>query len=205
MRTFDKKKHINQLNLLIEQRYLNEDGEEVSSEEPMIDVSCAALASINIGGRYLLFNEKQKFQPIGGGLKYLPSALPFLESINFQTDRTDNDIRIRIPASKWGVFKNWFESGSDRETTIDREIDEEIASFLGRDLTGKMNTSNYQLKEVISNKNRIFQIHKATFPDDVREALINLAKTNDKFILATPDEIKSQANGISDHSIYIVV
>lgn len=171
----------------------------------MIDVSCAALGSINIGGRYLLFKEKLKYQPIGGGLKYKPSAIPFLESIGYTTNRTDNDIRIQIPTSKWDIFKQWFESGNDRETSIDREISEELGSFIDSKYLSQMNTNNYQLKEVIANKNRIFQIHQITFSDEVRNVILNLVKTNELFILATPEEIKNRVNGISDHSINIII
>jgi len=199
MRQYDKKNHIQRLNLLIEQRYINE-----REDEPMIDVSCAALANIEINGRYLLFKEKQNFQPIGGGLKYLNSALPFLEKIGFETDRTDKDIRIRIPISRWEVFKNWFESGKDREITIDREIDEELRPYLGKEYTSKLITNNYEFKEVITNKNRIFQIHKIKFDEWVMNGIIRLVQNNEQFILATPDEIKSKTNGISDHSIYIL-
>jgi hypothetical protein len=175
-------------------------GLESSESEEMVDVSCAALANIEVDGRYLLFKEKKKFQPIGGGLKYYDSALPFLESIEFQTERTDNDIRIRIPVSNWETFKKWFYSEQDREVSIDREIDEEISPFLGSQYTSKMNTSNYKVIEQITNKNRIFQIHKITFPEDVKQAIINLVNTNEQFILATPEEMKSSANNISDHS-----
>lgn len=199
MRAIDKKNYIKRVNLLVEERYLNE-----RSEEPMIDVSCAALGNIQINGRYLLFKEKTKFQPIGGSLKFLDSALPFLEQIGFQTDRTDKDIRIRIPSSKWDIFKKWFESGKDREVSISREIDEELGPYLGREFTNKMITDKYELKEVITDKYRIFQIHRISFDEVVMKAIMNLVESNPSFILATPDEIKSQANGISDHSKYIL-
>jgi len=175
-----------------------------SLEDDMVDVSCAALTSINIGGRYLLFKEKIKFQPIGGALKYQPSAIPFLESIGYQTNRTDNDIRIQIPRSKWDVFKQWFKSGKDREISVDREINEELGPFMDSKYISQMNTSNYQLKEVITNKNRIFQIHIVTFPEEVHDAIINLVKTDERFILATPEEIRSGSGSISDHSINII-
>lgn len=199
MRRFDKKKHIGKVNLLIEDRYLRED-----DLESMIDVSCAALSSIVIDGNYLLFKEKQKFQPIGGALKFEDSALPFLKQLPTQIDRTDNDIRVKIPSSKWDEFKEWFLSGRDREVSIDREINEEIGPFLDAQYIAKMNTSNYRIKEVITNKNRLFQIHQVTFPDDVREAILNLVKTNEHFMLATPVQIRTRTNGISDHSMYIL-
>jgi hypothetical protein len=174
-------------------------------ENDMIDVSCAALASIDINGRYLLFKEKTKFQPIGGGLKYEQSAIPFLESIGYRTNRTDDDIRIQIPKSKWNIFKQWFQSGEDREISIDREIDEELGPFIDNKYISQMNTSNYQLKEVITNKNRIFQIHVITFSEEVRDVIINLVKTDERFILATPEEIRSGVGGISDHSVNIII
>jgi len=175
------------------------------SGKKMINVSCAALGRIVIDGKLLLFKEKKKFQPVGGGLKYYQSAIPFLESIEFETDRTDMDLRIRIPESNWIIFKKWFESGVDRETTIKREIDEELTPFLGSKYTNKMNSESYVLKEAITDKNRIFQIHYITFPKDVREAIIALVNRNEQFILATSEEIVSQAHGISDHSDNIVM
>ena len=179
--------------------------ESIEMDGEYIDVSCAALASINVDGNYLLFKEKSKYQPIGGGLKYYDSALPFLESINFRTDRTDNDLRIQIPKENWEEFKKWFESGRDRETSISREIDEELTPYLGSSMVGKMQTNNYNLKEVITEKYRIFQIHKITFPDDVREAIIELVNNNEEFILATPSEMISQSNNISNHSFNIIL
>jgi hypothetical protein len=171
-----------------------------------IEVSCAALASIEIDGRFLLFREKLKFQPIGGGLKYYDSALPFLESIDFKTDRTDNDIRIKIPKIKWEEFKNWFESGEDRETSIKREIDEELAPFASSEITDEMNSDDFFMKEVITEKYRIFQIHRVTFPEHIKEAIIELVDSNDRFKLATPEEIMNpQEHSITDHSINILI
>jgi len=174
------------------------------STDRMIDVSCAALGSIKIDGKYLLFKEKMKYQPIGGGLKFKPSAIPFLESINYRTARTDNDIRIQIPESKWEIFKQWFQSGKDREISIDREMEEELGSFLDSSYLSQMNTSNYQLKEVIEGKHRIFQIHQITFSDEVRNAILELVHHKQLFILATPEEMKS-SDEISSHSHNIIL
>lgn len=169
-----------------------------------INVSCAALASISVDGKYLLFNEGDGYQPIGGALKYFESAIPFLQSINFTTTRTDNDIRITIPKTKINEFKNWFLSGKERETTIEREINEELTGSLNSEYINDLKTINIKLKEVMKDKLRIFQIHKISYSNETKIGLIDLVKTNQNFILATPEEIKNKTNGISDHSVYII-
>jgi hypothetical protein len=68
-----------------------------------------------------------------------------------------------------------------------------------------MNTSDYQLKEEINDKFRMFQIHHITFPNEVRNVILQLVKTNKLFILATPEEIKNGSYGISAHSSNIII
>lgn len=173
--------------------------------EERIEVSCAALASIVIDGKYLLIKEKQDepYQPIGGALEYKDSALMFLNSIGFQTKRKDNDLRITILKSKLDEFKTWFESGADREITIDRELVEELGEFIDSSILSQMNTNDYILKEVITDKFRIFQIHDITMSDDIKSAFIQLIDSNPMFKLFTKDEIENNRHEISTHSIYV--
>lgn len=179
--------------------------ESIQFSDDRIGVSCAALGSINIDGKFLLLKEDKKFQPIGGGLKYEDSAIPFLQSIGFETDRTDNDIRIKIPKSNWNAFKLWFEKGIDRETTIDREIEEEVGPYMDPSLLRKLNTKPYFNKMVLTDKNRIFQIHQITMDDSLKLDFIDLATRNPNFGLFTKEEVLTRLDIISDHSQYIII
>jgi hypothetical protein len=185
---------------------INEYRKLFENVQDRINVSCAALASINIDGKFLLIREDEKFQPIGGGLRYDDSAIDFLNSINYETSRTDNDIRINIPKSNWNKFKTWFESGIDRETTIDREIDEEVGMYIDSSILGQLDTKNYSNIEVIGDKYRIFQIHKVSMTDDIKQHFIDLMLINENFQLFTKEEIMSTRRDIiAGHCQYIVI
>lgn len=174
------------------------------NEVKMIDVSCAALGQIIVDEKYLLIKDENSYQPIGGALKFYDSAIPFLKSINFQTDRTDNDLRIKIPEINFEKFKMWFLKGIDRETSINREIEEELTPFLGEMYTKKMKMDDYKTIEANTNKKRMFQIHNIIFKNDVKNAIINLVNKGDEFILASKADIQNRSNGITDHSKYII-
>ena len=174
-----------------------------NSENEMMNISCVALAQIEIDGKFLLMKEA-KFQPIGGGLKYDDTAIPFLTSIGFETTRTDNDLRISIPKSNYEKFKIWFEEGIDRETSVDREVEEEAGEFIEPSILKQLNTTHYYNRVVnANNKHYIFQIHHVTFNDDVKKVLLDLVATNPLFRLFTKHEIYNQRNIIAGHSLYI--
>lgn len=173
------------------------------AQDERVSVSCAALARILIGDKYLLFNEKKNFQPIGGALRYEDSAIPFLDSIGFQPERDNNDLRINIPRSKWETYKQWFNSNKDRELTIKREVLEELQPFMKSNLSS-IGESIVDIKEVLTNKNRIFQIHELRLPENILKELLHLVETNEQFILATAEQINAQYGGISEHSKYIL-
>lgn len=179
--------------------------ESLQFSDDTIGVSCAALGSINIDGKFLLIKEDKKFQPIGGGLKYENSAITFLKSIDFKTDRTDNDIRIKIPRDNWNAFKLWFEKGIDRETTIDREIEEEVGPFMDISRLRLLNTKPYFNKIILTDKNRIFQIHQITMDDSLKLDMIYMATHDPHFGLFTKEEIVTRLDIISDHSQYIII
>jgi hypothetical protein len=177
--------------------------ENSDTTDERINVSCIAIAQIEIDGKFLLMKE-EKFQPIGGGLKYEDSALPFLTSIDFSTTRTDNDLRISIPKSEWEKFKHWFENAIDRESTIDREVEEEAGEFIPQDVINRMNTNHYYNRVVIlKQKHYIFQIHHVTFGEEVKRILLDLVATNPRFGLFTKHEIYNRRDIIAGHSLYI--
>jgi len=181
--------------------------------EKRIAISCAALARIIVDGKYLLVFDKGTHKPIGGGLKFNKESMPFLESIGYNTDRTDNDLRIDIPENKYNQFKHWFHMFIDRETTVHREVMEELQPFLQVDISDMKETyerideTNRDIgpsKMSTEYKNRLFQIHKVEFSDDQIEEIRSAVLTHADLVLVTKEQILNEEMNISPHAKHIL-
>lgn len=98
-----------------------------------IRISCACLAQIKIDGKYLLALNKSSlkkgesiYTPFGGALEYDNSAKDFLNSIVLKYERETPDLRLFMYKSNLKKFENWFYKKTQRETSIERELIEEL-------------------------------------------------------------------------------
>jgi glutamate synthase domain-containing protein 2 len=103
------------------------------ADEKTIRVSAAALASINLDGRELLcLNRARKagkvdrYTPFGGVLKYHPEAQPLFDSLEAVPERVQDDLRLHMPERHLQTFQGWFYERRQRETTVFREVQEEL-------------------------------------------------------------------------------
>ena len=102
-----------------------------------IRVSCSALARIRIDGRYLfLLNKnsvsvgKPKYSPVGGALEFDDRGRKFLQSIGAELEN-GRDLRFVIDKDRLPEFLEWFEKGDGRESSVLRELEEELVDENG--------------------------------------------------------------------------
>lgn len=100
-----------------------------------VRISAAYLLRIRLDNRYLLVkgHRVKKFQPIGGAFQRYPGASEIINKLGVLDDNkieideiNRGDLRVRVPALKVISFLKWFDTGKDRETTIEREFREEV-------------------------------------------------------------------------------
>lgn len=185
-----------------------------------IRVSCAGLASINIDGKYLLVqnNSARKrgeliYGPLGGALEYLPSAEAFLSDLGAEKERSTPDLRLYINLEDLEVFAKWFNSTSDREKSVKREVyeelvlEEKVISSMSESDMSEIKTKSIRDRAVRLGveSERFFEIFKIKFNQDVESELIKIANDPKSTIsLFTADEIMSRSNNISYHSKFIL-
>ena len=181
--------------------------------EKRIAISCSALARIMIDGKYLLLVENGVLKPIGGALKYTDESLPFLNSVDWQTQRTDNDMRIDIPEDVYDIFKTWHNLFIQRETSVHREVMEELQPFLQLDISDMTETYITTIETIgdegpskmdLAYKNRLFQIHIVEFSDQVIEEIKSAVHTLADLVLVTKEQIINEENNISPHTKHIL-
>lgn len=103
-----------------------------------IRISASYLFNIKLGDKYLLVKSERRnqYQPVGGCYKYCKEAEEFLNSIDAIPEKKSNgvdslmDLRLLIPEENLSHFIEWFISGQDRETTFEREFNEELVSLM---------------------------------------------------------------------------
>lgn len=100
-----------------------------------IRISAAYLLKIRLDNHYLLVkgHRVKKFQPIGGAFQRYPDAKAIFHKFGVLDDNkieiddiNRGDLRVRVPARNVISFLKWFDTGQDRETTIEREFREEL-------------------------------------------------------------------------------
>lgn len=176
-----------------------------------IRFSISALVRIQIRDQYLLVKGTRvnRFQPVGGVLKYLPCAQDELEKCGREDDNlylpdetNKDDLRVLISGAKLSRFLKWYESGFGREQSAWREFWEELVlpGYLDRNIfphahlgflrrhTDGINWSNHaNCYECLMAE--IFELH----PNRNQEAALeNLLKSPPSDLLwATAEEIRS--------------
>ena len=97
-----------------------------------IRVSCAALARIQIGDRFLFILNKNSvktgkptYGPLGGALEFHASAKDFLDKLEVTYEK-GVDLRLVMPEKNLPMYLDWFYKRSDREITSLREVYEEL-------------------------------------------------------------------------------
>lgn len=173
-----------------------------------IRVSCAALARIMVDGKYLLLMNKGKYGPIGGALKYYDNTIPTLERFGYQAERSGEDLydlRINIPKENWSTFKKWFSMFTWRETSVHREVMEELQPFLQVDISDMKDTFLYVREVVDEIKHRQFQIHAVELSPKGYEELRSAINTYAELVLVTKEQILNEEMNISGHAKHIVI
>lgn len=173
-------------------------------EKNIIRISCSAISRIVIDNKYLLIksNKSNMYIPIGGALKYFNPS--FLGSVEFEPERTDNDLRIFIDKKHLQRFRSWFNMFKDRETDVYREVIEELQPLLSTNISDLKETYLFT-NEMIDSNYRIFQTHHVELSDLAKKEILELIDSGTtELILATSDEISNQLKNISNHSKYIL-
>lgn len=173
-----------------------------------IRVSCAALASIMIDGKYLLMLNKRSYKegrmvytPIGGALEYLPKGKDFLDNLDVKYERQTPDLRFKMNPENIDLFKFWFEKRIDRECDIVRELREEMIdeenifdSLEPEDIEISYVGLDTPIKEMNGMINNFFfEIYDVEFSEEkvkeIKEYISN--QELQKLILVTENEIKN--------------
>jgi len=183
-----------------------------------IRISCAALASIMIDGKYLLLLNKRSYRegrivytPIGGALEYLPSGKAFLDNLGARYERETPDLRFKMDSENLELFKFWFEKGIDRERDVVRELTEEMIEE--ENIFDTLNSNDYDISYLRTEtpinpykgimNNFFFEIYDVRFSEEkinVIKDYINNQGQVKKAILVTEKEIK---NGLTINKIEI--
>ncbi len=178
-----------------------------------IRISCASQASIKINDKYLLCLNKSSlkrgekiYTPFGGALEYLPKALEFLNNLDADFERETPDLRFKTDLDNLNLFEIWFKQKIDRETTIDRELIEEMVDEEG--IFDSLSENEFRATYVKTVKDpqdynglmnyRYFEVHNIEFNRNKLNIINNLLDNGESYmILATVEDImKSEINGI---------
>ena len=192
-------------------------------EKDTIRVSCAGIARIIFDNdKYLLIqNKKQrshgilKYGPIGGALEYNEDALEFLMSIDVEFEK-GSDLRLHIPIVHLDTFIEWFKSKKDRETTVFREMFEEmveeecyIDSLTPADVTEEYSklvqtTVDWDVNGVIKTTLHLFEVFNVEIINtQIKQTILDKLQTNDSLKLFTQEEINT-LEVVSGHSKFIL-
>jgi len=175
-----------------------------------IRLSVSYLFRIKVNNEYMLIKGRRwdQYQPVGGVYKVSASSKHKLDILGALNDNlvpvdavSENDLRIRIPASKLISFVRWFESGYSRETSPWREFQEELigpgilsevdfpfifTDFIRRDFRPMRFSSHAQSREML-----IADIYELLPTATQMEALKRLKESGHPEILwATEDQIR---------------
>ena len=184
-----------------------------------IRVSCAGLASIKIGNKYLLVeNRKSKskgsliYGPLGGALEFSPNGKFFLDSIGAKLERSTPDLRILIEEKHLKNYIKWFKTTNDREKSCTREVYEELVEE--EKILTNLNLSDISEKYIKLYKNkrerfgvvseRLFEVFDIKFPKEIEDELVRISMDENSTIrLFTRSEILKD-DIVSYHSKFII-
>lgn len=197
-----------------------------------VRVSCStALRIVDRSGHYLLAQtrlRRETFGPFGGVFKYSESAREQFDSIGFEEQvtnqpATERDLRGFIQGSSVARFLRWFRGGIGRESDTEclkRELHEELSEVGLAVLDHYVDELEFEfVREVIEppviveNRShmqmRIFRVFdldtRVKAAASLREELLKSSETNDRFALATADQIRLGRAGrlIGHHAGYL--
>ena len=183
-----------------------------------IRVSASYLFNIQLDNHYLLIKSERRnqYQPIGGCYKYFPNAEEFLLSIGAIPEKLSNgidslmDLRLLVPKENIDVFIKWFNSLQNRETTYDREFNEEFVSILPlekqnlfkkirveKQVSGSFDILFDAEKEI--NSIKPMDIIKLDLTSKQKQVVRDFCSHNSNLILATEEEIMNGYKTIKDN------
>lgn len=176
-----------------------------------IRLSCSYLFKIKIEDKFLLVkgNRINQYQPVGGVYKKYPDCNNLFKDLEVKDDKnipiddkSEEDLRIRVPAKNLIKFLKWYESKEDRETCQWREFNEELIQtgilpsdifphiqyrFLKQIRDGIKYSDYFQTNELM-----IYDIYELIPNENQKMELKNLlTKTDDRFVLVEEDIILS--------------
>ena len=185
-----------------------------------IRISASYLFNIQLDNYYLLIKSERRnqYQPIGGCYKYFPNAEEFLLSIGAIPEKLSNgidslmDLRLLIPTDSINAFIKWYISGQNRETTYDREFNEELVSVLPQE---KQNLFNkIRAEKLLSGSFDIFfdeeKDIKSIKPMDIvtinltpeqKHVIYDICAHNSNLILTTEEDILNGYTTFKDNTI----
>ena len=185
-----------------------------------VRVSASYLFNIQLDNYYLLIKSERRnqYQPIGGCFKYFPNAEEFLLSIGAIPEKKSNgidslmDIRLLIPTDSINAFIKWYISGQNRETTYDREFNEELVSVLPQEkqnlfnkiraeklLSGSFDIFFDEEKEI--NSIKPMDIISIDLTSEQKQVVRDFCSHNSNLILATETEIMNGYKTLKDNRI----
>lgn len=170
----------------------------------IVRVSCASLASIKIDNKYLICLNKnsltkgiKQYTPFGGAIEFKNNALEYLNTLDLEFEK-NNDLRFKIDYNKYDDFKKWFNLKVDRESSINRELIEELV--YEENLLSTLDTKDFSTRYIRTdytseyknnvNNYRIFEIYKVKLQDSILEEILSNIDTK-RIYLASINEIKN--------------
>jgi hypothetical protein len=188
-----------------------------------IRVSCAGLASIKIGKKYLLVQNKNSrengvlvYGPLGGAIEWLPEAQDYLNDFVIKYERKTPDLRFITKEFSIGKFSKWFYERKEREISCKREIVEELVSE--EKILKRLNDSNIyeefrgierdrSIKSEMDGEvmtERFFEIFDVSFDEWTTNFLTEWAQRDETTIgLFTKEEILNDGM-VTNHSKFIL-
>lgn len=185
-----------------------------------IRVSASYLFNIKLNNQYLLVKSQRRnqYQPIGGCYKYFPEAEEFLLSIGAIPEKKSNgidslmDLRLLVPKDNIELFIKWFISGQNRETTYDREFNEELVSVLPQEKqkifnkiqTEKQSSGSFDIfydEEKGINTIKPMDIISINLTPEQKHDIHDICAYNSNFVMATEEEILNGYTTLNDNTI----
>lgn len=180
-------------------------------------VSLSYLFRIKVDNKYLLVKGKriEQYQPVGGVYKYHSSFEDMFNSLELRHENTEtfyekNDLRIYVKGKSLDKLVKWFESGKNRECTVQREFVEELIEpgiiakeimeevdfeFLRRINNGVHYSTHFKCKELL-----IYDIYDVILSEEAETALKSGIQQNSNAILVTFEDIERECVNIAGQS-----
>lgn len=167
-----------------------------------IRFSISYLYRIKIGSKYFLIKSNRienLFQPVGGVYKRLPESIKIFSKLKILDDnclaiddKSEFDLRVRVPGKNVINFLKWFYSEEDREVSHWREFCEEL---IRKDILNPDQFPHFQYRKIRQEKvklkwsdfhqsyeYKIFDVLEPIFNKEQKEAFRDLMDSkNDNF------------------------